>query len=76
MLYYSADLDLSWGLQGQGISKHVGFWLMRMKRDMVLKQFKMDILILILSQIFDTTEASAVLLTASKMLACIRKFLK
>ena len=51
--------------------------LIRMKFDVVMKQFKLNIPRLHLSYIFETREISAVLQTASKilMLICVRRFM-
>ena len=66
------DLDPGWGSQTRRKSKPVGFIILhtislfRMKFDMVLKQFKLNILISLLVIVGETKEITAVLLTASK----------
>ena len=51
------DVDLVWGSQGQSKAKPVGFnfsytfHLIRMKFDVVMKQFKLNIMILLLNKI-------------------------
>ena len=53
-----SDLDFGWGITISAESKHVEFiilhtfQLVRMKLDVVMKQFKFNILVLFLSKIF------------------------
>ena len=66
------DLDLAWGPQGQCKAKPLGFvfWhtfqLIRMKFDVVLKQFMLNILMLLWLRFNELWETAAVLLTGLK----------
>ena len=76
------DLDLASGSQGKHKANPLGFifshtfQLIRMKVSMVLKQFKLNTLILYLGEINEAREVTHDLLTESKTLtlACIRTF--
>ena len=64
------DLDLAWRSKGQRNAKPVGFILLHifpingMKLDIMLKQFTLNIPILLLSEIHETKEITSVLLIA------------
>ena len=71
ILYHFIDLDLVWGSQGLCKAKPIGFIfshtfdLIRMKSDVLMKQFKLNIMRLVLIKIYlHKGKISAVLQTA------------
>ena len=72
LLPLSTDLDLAWGSQGQCKAKPIGFifshtfQLIKMKFDVVMKQFKQTSWDYILVSFIEIREITAVLLTVSK----------